>query len=172
MKTLRDYINILENLEQPVEEGWKDKVAGAALAGAVALGGHGAAQAAPFSQGKNVDQMSGQEMPYINVKSEDKSAQIQIQKEGNETFIYFTTTVGKPDWTRGDGKIKFGGGPVQELEFFQNGSSNSIMRFRPEMAKKIAAHKGEMKIQIPIWGKEPKVFTFMIEPETAPKTFK
>ena len=38
MKTFRDYINLIESAEQGVAEGWKEKVAGAALAGAVATG--------------------------------------------------------------------------------------------------------------------------------------
>ena len=37
MKSIRDYINLIESAEQPVEEDLKSKLAGAALAGAMAL---------------------------------------------------------------------------------------------------------------------------------------
>ena len=75
--------------DESVEEGWKSALAGAALAGATALGGAGAAQAADLSSFNTqyLQQVANGEHPRPMVSVDDARAELQARTNGKQQTV-------------------------------------------------------------------------------------
>lgn len=75
MKTLREYINLIEAAETPVDEGIKSALAGAAMTGAMMMSpGQAQAQEPPTWQSQVLAAMKAGEVPQSN--------SVSIQRQG------------------------------------------------------------------------------------------
>jgi len=115
-----------------------------------------------LKQQQQKDPMSGAISTSYTVMSSNGAAKLQVNQEQAGTIAYFFTS--GMDFMRGDGKVKFGAGPVEEAEFWQEGSRPNIANFgtTSNLGARILKYTGELKFQMPILGKGPVVFTFTI----------
>lgn len=82
-------VKVLNIQDQGVEEGWKSTLAGAALAGATALGGAGHAQAADLSSYNTqyLQQVVKGEHPRPMVSVDDAKAELQLRANGKQQTV-------------------------------------------------------------------------------------
>jgi hypothetical protein len=157
-----------------------------AAAGLAATG----AVAAPFKHGQNVDPMDNKPgAKTATVKSNDGLAELYIQygEKGQPDGVWIDIKNGRIDRPSGSefARVKFGSEPVtnawgdvdrnsgfKSAQLGGHSTNSTHPNSTSFLAKKILRHSGELKVELPIYGKGKHIYIFTIEPDAATKQIK
>jgi hypothetical protein len=170
----------LQQLDEITRRGFLKGIG--AAAGLAATG----AMAAPFKHGQNVDPMDNKPgAKTATVKSNDGMAELYIQygDKSQPDGVWIDIKNGKIERPDTDfGRVKFSSEPVKKVwggvdrnsgfKSAQLGGSSADETSEystSKLARKILSHSGELKVEIPVYGKGKVIYIFTIEPDETSK---